>query len=72
MDGILNCHVFCENPNYHIQCQRFDTDGSFSNFHPKSLQIKIPSMSDKILSVDKIFICQNHPWMKKSCPWRKV
>ena len=44
----------------------------FSNFHPKKWQIKISSISDKILPIDKIFIRQNHPWMKKSYPWIKV
>ena len=44
----------------------------FPNFHPKTLQMKIPSKGDKILSMDKIFIHRNHPWMENSYPWIKV
>ena len=29
-------------------------------------------MDEKILSMDKVFIPQNHPWMEKSYPEMKV
>ena len=29
-------------------------------------------MNEKILSMDKIFICQNYLWMEKSHLWMKV
>ena len=35
---------------------KYDT----KNFHTKTWQIKTPSMDGKILSMDKIVICQNH------------
>ena len=31
--------------------------------------MKIPFMSDKILSIDKIFMRQNHPWMERFSSW---
>ena len=43
----------------------------FSIFTQKTWPI-IPFMDEKILSMDKIFICQKHPWMQKSYPWIKV
>ena len=30
------------------------------------------STDEKILSMDKIFTCQKHPWIEKSYPWIKV
>ena len=29
-------------------------------------------MDENIISMDKIFIRQKHPWMEKSYPWIKV
>ena len=49
----------CENSRYHIFMWEFWyrwlwVKYFFSNFHPKTWQIKIPSIGDKILSMDTI------------------
>ena len=47
---------------------KYDTNNSYTI----TWQIKISSMDEKILSMDKVCIRQNHPWVEKYYPEMKM